>query len=97
MDAQSKPLCMPLVWMNERWRIGAIEQEPIVTRCIRKSLNKGDWTATGSVSNYARGQLAGELSDVLGRRDFYEEASWRGVELPREAQDLLARGPGALG
>ena len=34
---------------------------------------------------------------MLGRRDFYEEASWRGVELPREAQDLLARGPGALG
>jgi len=52
--------------------------------------------AVGSVSNYARGQLAGDLSNVLGRRDFYDEASWRGVDLPREARDLLAHGTQAL-
>jgi hypothetical protein len=47
--------------------------------------------SSGVASGYARRQLAEELSNVLGRRDFYDGVSWRGVELPPEAQDLLAR------
>src|SRR6266704_2184392 len=31
MDAQCKPLSMPLSWMNAPWRIGVIEQVHIVT------------------------------------------------------------------
>jgi len=47
--------------------------------------------SAGFASRYVKGQLAEELSGMLGRRDFYDAAYWQGVELPPEAQDLLAR------
>ena len=32
---------MPLSWMSERWQIGEIEQDSIVSRSIRQWCNKG--------------------------------------------------------
>jgi hypothetical protein len=37
-------------------------------------------------------QLAGELNAVLKSRQLYDPAAWAGIELPGEAQQLLAQG-----
>jgi hypothetical protein len=42
--------------------------------------------------DYIKNQMANELSNLLARRDFYEESSWRGTNLSREASTLLKRG-----
>jgi hypothetical protein len=51
-----------------------------------------DAVSSGSVSAYARGQLAQELSGVLERRDLYDSEAWSGVQLPPEAAELLGSG-----
>jgi len=45
---------------------------------------------------YARRQLAAALSDVLERRDFYEQSAWQGIGLPAEATKLLREGIAGL-
>jgi hypothetical protein len=42
--------------------------------------------------DYIKSQMTNGLSNLLERRDFYDERSWRGVALSREASTLLDRG-----
>jgi len=46
--------------------------------------------------DYIKNQVADELSRLLERRDFYDELSWQGIRLKREASMLLGRGVAAL-
>ena len=41
---------------------------------------------------YLKDQIARALSEVLGNRDLYTEAAWRGMQLPAEARQLLSKG-----
>ncbi|UCF82356.1 MAG: hypothetical protein JSV50_14300, partial [Desulfobacteraceae bacterium] len=45
---------------------------------------------------YITSQVADELSRLLERRDFYDEACWRDVVLPDEAAKLLKKDPNEL-
>jgi hypothetical protein len=42
-------------------------------------------------------QVTDALCDVLARRDFYQEAAWRSVQLPAEARTLIKQGVPKLG
>ena len=43
MDAPSKPLSMPTVWMREPSRVGETEQGSTANRCITRGSNKANW------------------------------------------------------
>lgn len=45
---------------------------------------------------YMRREIANELSELLQRRDFYEESAWQGIQPPAEALELLKKGVGRL-
>ena len=42
--------------------------------------------------DYIKNQVSNELSNLLARRDFYDQASWHGIRLGPEASTLLDRG-----
>lgn len=50
----------------------------------------------GRVSLAGIGALRNGLNDIIKRRDFFEPALWSDASLPKEAKDLLARGPDKL-
>ena len=47
-------------------------------------------------SKYIKSQVTNELSRLLERPDFYDEACWRNVVLPEEAAKLFKKGPDEL-
>ncbi len=64
---------------------------------IKQLMEPERWAEVVEISNaqwpykYLKSQVAGELSQLLERPDFYDEACWRNVDLPEEAAELLKK------
>jgi len=64
---------------------------------IKQLMKPERWAEVVEISNaqwpykYLKSQVAGELSRLLERPDFYDEACWRNVVLPDEAAELLKK------
>ncbi|HUU15667.1 MAG TPA: glycoside hydrolase [Sedimentisphaerales bacterium] len=90
-----KSFCQKLV---EQSRAG----QPSPGRRIKQLMEPERWAEVVEISNaqwpykYLKSQVAGELSRLLERPDFYDEGCWRNVVLPEEAAELLGKGADEL-
>ena len=86
--AKWRPFCKKLV---EQARTA--ETSP--GKRIKELMNPERWAEVVEIagaqwpSQYLKSQVANELSSLLAMKDFYNNASWRGVTLPDEAVELL--------
>jgi len=76
--------------------------QPSPGRRIKQLMEPENWAEVIEISNaqwpykYLKSQVADELSRLLERPDFYNEACWRNVDLPEEATILLKKGSNRL-
>jgi hypothetical protein len=67
-----------------------------VGRRIHELMDAEHWKQVEEITTlewpykYIKSEVCNELCRLIERRDFYDEASWKNVELPDEAQSLLA-------
>jgi len=86
--AKWSPFCNKLV---EQAR--ASEASP--GKRIKQLMTPEHWAEVAEIadtqwpSQYLKSQVANELSRLLAKKDFYNEASWRGITLPDEVSRLL--------
>jgi hypothetical protein len=75
----------------------ALAAEETPSKRIKKLLSPEQWKEVEELageewpSNYLKRQVADSISSLLSREDFYDEASWVGVELPPEFHELAAQ------
>ena len=83
-----RPFCKKLVEQ-------ASTAEASPSKKIKQLMTPEHWAEVVEVvdtqwpSQYLKSQVANELSRLLAMKDFYDEASWRGVTLPDEAVELI--------
>ncbi|MFZ2146711.1 MAG: hypothetical protein WAV28_05765, partial [Sedimentisphaerales bacterium] len=76
--------------------------QPSPGKRIKQLMEPERWAEVIEISNaqhpykYLKNQVADELSRLLERPDFYDEACWRNVDLPEEATILLKKGTNGL-
>ncbi|MCX6377485.1 MAG: hypothetical protein NTU88_15865, partial [Armatimonadetes bacterium] len=89
---------------NKQWQPWCrrmIEQSkadgPSVGKRVGELMDPPRWAQVVEISTldypyaFIENEVTGELSRLLARRDFYDEASWRGIAIPDEAIRLLSR------
>lgn len=87
---QWSPFCRKLIQQSK-------DPQPSVGKRIKVLMSPDKWTLVIQLSsaqwadNYTTGEIAAELSRLLERTDFYDDASWKEIALPQEASALLAR------
>ena len=89
---------------NKQWQPWCrriIEQSkadgPSVGKRIKELMDPARWPQVVEISTldypyaFIENEVTGEMSRLLARPDFYDEASWWGIALPKQAVDLLNR------